>query len=135
MPTLTDEQKLAEVLRIYRSLPGIPQFQNPDDATMLWLSDARAILNLVVVKIDKEVKAIEVATATDPNTHYREIRQKFMDVIAKLRMNTRTVSASIGQGNVFDYYDETRKIIETAKDEIFLIDSYVNAEIVSTYFR
>lgn len=37
-------------------------------------------------------------------------------------------------GNVFDYFNETRKILALAKSEIFLIDPYVDDSIVSDYF-
>ena len=136
MPTLNDEQKLAEVQRIFRALPEMSDFFDyRSDDTMMWISDARSVLSLVHVSIDRELEILEDQIGTNKHRHYQNIRQKFMDIMTKLRRSTRPISASIEKGNVFDYYDETRKILELAKTEIFLIDSYVDAEIVSTYFK
>ena len=35
------------------------------------------------------------------------------------------------QGAVFDYFDGIRKIIEIAKQDIFFIDQYLDAEFVA----
>ena len=43
------------------------------------------------------------------------------------------LNVAIGAGNVFDYFDEVRKVIETAKEEIFFIDPYLDAEFVASY--
>ena len=43
------------------------------------------------------------------------------------------VSAAIGSGRVFDYFDELRKIIETAQTDVFFIDPYLEADFVSRY--
>jgi hypothetical protein len=51
-----------------------------------------------------------------------------------LRLSTLgPISTAIGQGLVFDYFDEIRKLIETAVTEIFFVDPYLDAEFVSRY--
>jgi hypothetical protein len=39
----------------------------------------------------------------------------------------------VGQGAVFDYFDEVRKLIETARNDLLFIDPYLDAEFVSRY--
>jgi hypothetical protein len=42
-------------------------------------------------------------------------------------------SSAVGHGAVFEYFDEIRKIITTAKQEILFIDPYMGAEFVSKF--
>jgi len=51
-----------------------------------------------------------------------------------LRMKTvGPLSAAIGRGNIFDYFDEVRKIIAVATHDLFFVDPYLDADFVSRY--
>ena len=51
-----------------------------------------------------------------------------------LRMKTiGPVNTAIGQGAVFDYFDELRKLIETATRDLLFVDPYLDADFVSRY--
>jgi hypothetical protein len=51
-----------------------------------------------------------------------------------LRMNTvGPISVAVARGLVFDYFDEIRKIIEIAWQDLFFVDPYLDAEFVSRY--
>ena len=43
------------------------------------------------------------------------------------------MSAILNKGSVFDYFDEVRKVVQTAKMDIFFIDAYLDADFVSRY--
>lgn len=43
------------------------------------------------------------------------------------------LNEAMGHGKIFDYFDEIRKIIEAAKQDLFFIDPYLDAEFVSRY--
>ena len=43
------------------------------------------------------------------------------------------VNVAMGHGRVFDYFDEVRKIIEPAKQDLLFVDPYLDAEFVSRY--
>jgi len=43
------------------------------------------------------------------------------------------VNAAMGHGRVFDYFDEVRKLIEPAKQDLLFVDPYLDAEFVSRY--
>lgn len=52
-----------------------------------------------------------------------------------LRMTTiGPVSVAVGAGMQFDYFDEIRKIIESATKDIFFVDNYLDAKFVTRYF-
>ena len=53
---------------------------------------------------------------------------------ATLRMTTiGPINRAIGQGYVFDYFDEIRKIISLARSDLFFVDPYLDADFVSQY--
>ena len=39
----------------------------------------------------------------------------------------------VAEGQVFEYFDELRKVIETARTDVFFVDPYLDAEFVSRY--
>jgi len=43
------------------------------------------------------------------------------------------VNVAVGHGRVFEYFDQVRKIIELAAQEVFFIDPYLDADFVSRY--
>src|SRR5258708_3827032 len=51
-----------------------------------------------------------------------------------LRMDTvGPLSVPVAHGEVFDYFDEVRRIIEIAKQDLLFVDPYLDAEFVSRY--
>jgi hypothetical protein len=51
-----------------------------------------------------------------------------------LRLKTvGPLTVAVDQGAMFDYFDEVRKLIETAKSELLFVDPYLEAEFVSRY--
>ena len=52
---------------------------------------------------------------------------------ADLQMEVGITGVVVPEGGVFDYFDEVRKMIETARTEVFFIDPYLNADFVSRY--
>jgi len=61
-----------------------------------------------------------------------------LDLIFEARSSLRLdtvgpVNTAIGQGLVFDYFDEIRKIIATAHRDILFVDPYLDADFVSRY--
>jgi hypothetical protein len=43
------------------------------------------------------------------------------------------LTVAVAQGGVFDYFDEVRKVIESAKIDLLFVDPYLDAEFVSRY--
>jgi hypothetical protein len=65
---------------------------------------------------------------------YRRILALLNEARHALRMETvGPLSLPVAHGQVFDYFDEVRKIIELAKQELLFVDPYLDAEFVSRY--
>ena len=65
---------------------------------------------------------------------YAGVRMLLHQARHDLRMKSLgPVSVAVGGGGVFEYFDEMRKIIETASSDIFFIDPYLDAEFVPRY--
>jgi hypothetical protein len=43
------------------------------------------------------------------------------------------INVAFGSGTPFYYFDEVRKILETARTEVFFVDPYLDSEFVSRY--
>jgi hypothetical protein len=52
---------------------------------------------------------------------------------ADLRMEVGPLSVVLDKGQVFDYFDELRKVIEPARSDVFFVDPYLDAEFVTRY--
>jgi hypothetical protein len=51
-----------------------------------------------------------------------------------LRMETQgLVNVAVSKGSLFEYFDEIRKAVEGAKQDVFFVDHYLDAEFVSRY--
>ena len=69
---------------------------------------------------------------------FRTMRNGFQRALAllhearhDLRMETvGPVSVPLAHGQVFDYFDEVRKVIEMAKQDLLFVDPYLDAEFV-----
>jgi hypothetical protein len=68
------------------------------------------------------------------NKGYLGIMTILRQVRHKLRIQTTgPVNIAIGQGQVFAYFDNLRKIITTATSDLFFVDPYLDADFVSKY--
>lgn len=137
--THTPEQLLMEVEDLLRTMPDRDGFgANGSDAHFAWLGRAEAVvagwnpLQVVIFRTDSQR-----ANSRDA----REVERAMPVIITwlhrvrhDLRMKTTGPQAvAVGQGNVFDYFDEVRKIIEQAKVDIMFVDPYLDAEFVPRY--
>jgi hypothetical protein len=65
---------------------------------------------------------------------YRRMLALLNEARHALRMETvGPLSLPVSQGQVFDYFDEVRKIIESAKQDLLFVDPYLDSEFVSRY--
>jgi hypothetical protein len=56
------------------------------------------------------------------------------EALSDLRFTTfGPVNTAIGQGAVFDYFDEIRKIIELATNDLLFVDPYLDVDFVDRY--
>lgn len=140
--SMSKDQILEGIRRAKRTLPEMAAIAEPDENTMIWIGQTKAVLANVGVSINSDVNSVQSYYETDNTSlldtaiaSYRDIQQTLINAITKLEFEVGSYSAAIEQGNVLDYFSESRRIVESAQTEIFLIDPYTDADIVTDYFK
>ena len=119
-------------------MPPRETLRHPTDENFAWLGRVSAF-----VEAWDKAKSISLAFAMDQFHNQQAVPaqegfRKIMTLLNQARHDLRMktigpVNTAIGHGSVFDYFDEIRKIIEPAKQDLFFIDAYLDAEFVSRY--
>jgi hypothetical protein len=135
---MTKEQLLAEVEDLLRTMPPRATIRHGTDEDLSWLGRVSAVIEQWTPK-----KAFFLTQYMDhfysSNAHVAaEAIRKIITLLHEARHDLRMqtlgpVNVAVPHGMVFDYFDEIRKIIEVAKQELFFIDPYLDAEFVSRY--
>lgn len=143
MPALPPEQLLAEIQDIIRSMPGPRDFGRNPDNCIPWLGRANAAMNQwdaprSMVHFEPEVRRYASLQANADRVNFIPFRQQLLMLLHQaendLRLRTTgPLSIGVAAGRVFEYFDELRKIIETAKSDLLIVDPYLDAEFVSRY--
>jgi hypothetical protein len=135
---VTNEQLLAEIEDILRALPTREQFDKRSEDSISWVGRAAAALTRWDMpkfpQIDAAVDDINKSLDTVRNINGRtKLTQLLHQARADLRMEVGPLSVVIDKGQVFDYFDELRKVIEPARKDLFFVDPYLDAEFVTRY--
>jgi len=133
---LTKEQLLAEVEDLLRTMPSMAKIRESLPENYAWMGRAAAVIEkwqptkTFGLRLSFQ-KATNIRLGPDG---YTEIAVLLHEARSALRMETvGPVSVAIDHGMVFDYFDEIRKTIETAKQDLLFVDPYLDAEFVSRY--
>jgi hypothetical protein len=136
---MTNEELLGEVEDLLRTLPPRDTIKHSLEQNFAWFGRAGA-----VVEAWNPAQAIAFGgylerfqSAPVPRDYHPALNQLLI-VLHRARNDLRMktsgpISTAIGQGMVFDYFDELRKIIEVARQDVFWVDPYLDAEFVSRY--
>jgi hypothetical protein len=135
---MNQEELLGEVEDILRTMPPRETLRHPTDDNFAWLGRVSAFVeawNLPKgLLLNSAMNQFHDQSARDAQEGLRKILTLLHQARTDLRMKTiGPVNEAIGHGQMFDYFDEIRKIIEPAKQDIFFIDPYLDAEFVSRY--
>lgn len=135
---LTDEQLLAEVEDILRSMPPRETLRHGTDENFGWLGRVSALIEAwstpKTIFLRSAMDQFHGQSARDAQEGFRKIMTILHEARHDLRMKTvGPLNAAVGRGNVFDYFDEVRKIIEPATRDVFFVDPYLDAEFVARY--
>jgi hypothetical protein len=133
---LTKEQLLAEVEDLLRNVPLFHEMR--DDNGLAWFGRFSAVIRSWDFRRAAEVllaqQQLEAMTPLINNNGYRRIVALLNEARHSLRMDTvGPLSVPIAHGQVFDYFDEVRRLLEMAKQDLFFVDPYLDAEFVSRY--
>jgi hypothetical protein len=134
--TLTKEQLLAEVEDLLRSVPTLPEIH--EDNGLAWLGRFSAVIRswdgTRVIELMVAQQQLEAITASMNVNGRARVVTLLNEARHALRMETvGPLSVPIAHGQVFDYFDEVRRLIEMAKEDLFFVDPYLDAEFVSRY--
>jgi len=133
------EQLLTEIEDVLRTMPPRRELAFDTSETLSWFGRATA----AVKQWDSlEVGRFENSRAIfmlDPNGTYGKVGFGNIMVILyqaqnDLRMRTAgPINIAVGQGRVFEYFDELRKLVELAAQDVFFVDPFLDAEFISRY--
>jgi len=129
-------QLLGEVEDIIRTMPPRDSLTHDSPEVLEWSGRASATMNAIGPFEGSQFFGAlsKLAIRSVSNEGTREVQRLLHMARHSLRMATvGPMSAALGAGEVFDYFDEVRKIIETAAVDLFFIDPYIDAEFVSRY--
>jgi hypothetical protein len=132
---LSDAELLAEVEDILRTMPERFDLDKPD--IFSWLGRASAVIKRWApfeLTFSLAINNIRSNMAHVADDAKGKVQTTLHQARHDLRLRTvGPLTVAVGQGAVFDYFDEVRKLIETAKSELLFIDPYLDAEFVSRY--
>jgi hypothetical protein len=133
------EQLLAEVNDLLRTMPPESAFLAGSPEVYGWTGRAAAVAHAwdvvrattrfdpVIPKLNSKHKHFVGPGISEALIFLNQVRHD-------LSMRSQTaLGVNVGTGLVFDYFDEVRKAIEMAKQDLLFIDPYLDAEFVSRY--
>lgn len=136
-------QLLAEVQDIIRSMPDAGELSSNPDKCIPWLGRASAAIAQwdfprSVAHFEPEVQGYARLQANRDSVNFTPFRHTLLMLLHQaendLRMRTSgPLSVGVSAGRVFEYFEELRKVIETARSDLLIIDPYLDAEFVGRY--
>ena len=116
---LTDDQLLAEIEEVIRSMPDKTSLHHHAEASWSWLARAVSVLhhwNLPYgIEAATAVANIQSGRLQDGNRGLMRLMVLLRQAAHDLRIRTvGPVNVAVGQGEVFRYFDVLRQIIESA---------------------
>lgn len=132
------EDLLVEVDDILRTMPSRSTLRHSEDQNFAWLGRVAAFVEIwnpsKSIPLNFAMNEFHGLNAREAQEGFRKILTLLHQSRQDLRMNTvGPMNSALGHGQVFDYFDEVRKIIEPASYDLFFIDPFLDAEFVSRY--
>jgi len=135
---MTDEELLAELEDLLRTMPPRKRLGDHSEDVLSWLGRAAAIITNWRPEIEDSAQ-LHLKNMRSPMALVYDKACSSLIVIlnqarADLMMKTRgPLNLAVPSSMVFDYFDEIRKVIEIAKSDILFVDPYLDADFVSRY--
>jgi hypothetical protein len=145
MTNLTPESLLTELESVIRAMPPQGSMHHYDPENLEWLGRATAVFDLWAKSTNNSSAALRwhgamnemhVTSRTFGSDPSMRVVMLLHQAQSNLRLSTiGPLSVAIGEGKPFQYFDELRKIIAEASNDVFFIDPYLNADFVSSYLH
>ncbi len=138
MASIAPEQLLAEIEDVIRTMPSRETIHNDSPEILSWMGRASAVMHawdpVRAVIFNRHITDVHAHMAIDSYRGFLGVIKMLHQARHELRLRTvGPLTVSVGQGSVFDYFDEVRKVIEAAKMNLLFVDPYLDAEFVSRY--
>lgn len=134
---MTKEQLLAEVEDVLRTMPSGNEVSSGQPAALAWVGRAAAVITRWegprVYMVDAAVDDIQSRALMQAARGFSKLISLLHTARADLQMEVGQLSVVVPQGRVFEYFEELRKAIETARTEAFFVDPYLDADFVGRY--
>ena len=133
------ERLLPEVEDIIRVAPTTDEFASDSgsDEHLAWLGRAAAAIERWNSAYMPRVATATMQVPSDNRVRCEDalatLKILLQQAKSDLRQELGRGSVVVAEGRVFEYFDELRKVIETAKTEVFFVDPYLDADFVSRY--
>jgi hypothetical protein len=135
---MTKEQLLVEVEDLLRTTPPRATIRHPLEENFSWLGRASVVLEqwnpATQTRLTEALDKLQGLDARAALQAFSRLQMLLHQAGHDLRLQTiGPVNLALSRGMVFNYFDEVRKIIEIAKEDLFFIDPYLDAEFISRY--
>ncbi len=133
------QQLLAEIEEIIRTAPPRDTIWADKEENFDWLGRASAAMHLwdpirASGTFERNVLACQLVPTSAQG--FRGALTMLLQAAHELRLATAgPLTVAVGHGAVFDYFDEVRKVIESASNDLFFVDRYLDADFASRYLK
>ena len=133
------ELLLPEVEDIIRVAPTTDEFasHSGSDEHLAWLGRAAAAIErwnrAYMLRVTAALMKVPSNNRIRCEDALATLKILLQQAKSDLRQELGHGSVVVAEGRVFEYFDELRKVIETAKTEVFFVDPYLDADFVSRY--
>lgn len=136
-PNISNEQFFSEFDSLIRCMPEINKLHVNTPENLEWLGLASALVMLADPVRGTMFKG-KVDQLSNIMLNPIEVARSVIVTLQQFRNEYRIKSAgpltmAFSPGMQFDYFDEVRKILETASSDLLIVDPYLGADFVSRY--
>jgi hypothetical protein len=135
---MTKEQLVLAVEDLLRTIPSRGTIRHAMPENFDWMARATTLLQLWKEPTGKEAKKLVDTIYTSLDAFSVDALNRLLTVLHQMKheLLIETIGPMnlvLSHGMVFDYFDEIRKLIETAEEDLLFVDPYLDAEFVSKY--
>lgn len=139
MTSLPPDLLLAETDDVLRAMPALNEFTPDNPEHIAWVGRASALAHAwdplrAISKFDHYARNLSSSFSRDVEPALRSVLAMLHQMRNELRLQTQGASSiNVPTGNVFQYFDEVRKLVEGANFDLLFVDPYLDSEFASRY--
>jgi hypothetical protein len=135
---INDARLLAELEEVLRTIPPQGTIRHDTEENLSWLGRAANVIErwepAKAALFQDQLTKFHSRMALESIEGLRQIKVLLNQGQDDLLMRTLgPTSVAVGSGMVFEYFEELRKLIELAVQEVFFVDPYLDADFVARY--